>query len=327
MSDVKFTLPTQETVTIAGQSIDKLIHAGDGDAALLYLYILKTGGQGTSADASAALGKGAGWMATAMAVLSRLGLVRVDGKTGALPPDSHEEEPVDATRKYSIEDIKQELTTGSDFALVLEETQRSLGRILPPDDLLRLFGIYDALRLPPEVILQLVTHCISECLRSKSGRPPSLRYIEKAAYIWEREGIVTLERAEEHLKALDVRRSRHGAMKEALQIWDRWFSPTERRYVDSWVDMGFDAGAVAMAYDMTVVKTGGRQWRYLDSILRSWHSKGIHTAQEVMDKESRQHKGGMQSNTESAAQARKFGAADREEIARMERLLGKIKEG
>ena len=88
-SEVKFVLPGSETVTISGQTIDKLIRAGDGDAALLYLYILKTHGQKTSSEAAIALDKSKGWVASAMAVLSRLGLVRLDNNeetdTGAKP--------------------------------------------------------------------------------------------------------------------------------------------------------------------------------------------------------------------------------------------------
>ena len=327
MSEIKFSLPGQETVTLTGQTIDKLIRAGDGDAALLYLYILKTKGQSTTQQTAAELGKGQGWIASAMAVLSRLGLVRLDGKEGAdsgteqadLPLD----EPPDASRRYTVNDVKRELAPGSPFSSVLNETQRSLGRILTPDELLRLFGIYDALRLPPEVILQLITHCITEC-RLSSGRVPTVRYIEKAAYTWEREGVVTLERAEEYIKSLEVRRSLLGEIKRVMQIRDREFSKTERHYVDSWVEMGFDAGAIAIAYDKTVVKTGKMAWPYMDTILKSWHGRGAHTAKEVQKLESWPPKPGAHDVFKTPGQ--KFGSANQEELARMQRFLDRLKE-
>jgi len=328
MAEIKFTLPGPETVTISGQTIDKLLRAGSGDAALLYLYILKTRGQSTSEEATRTLGKSKGDIATAMAMLSRLGLIMLDGGEPGddtaeplpiMPPD----EPPGGPNRYSIEEIKQELTAGSAFSLVVEETQRSLGKILSPDELLRLFGIYDGLRLPPEVILQLITHCIAESRHSGGGRAPSMRFIEKSAYAWEREGIFSLERAEEYIKTLEARKSVRGEIKWALQVKDREFSASEKRYVDGWIAKGFDAGAVEIAYDRTVLKTGKLAWSYLDSIISSWHSKGIHTPQEIIEKDSKSGRTEPRQNLQAPAQ--KFGEPNHEDIKRMERILNKTK--
>ena len=260
LSDLKFSLPGSETVTLTGQTIDKLIRAGDGDAALLYLYILKTRGQKTSSEAAIALDKSKGWVASAMAVLSRLGLVHLDNSidagTGTATASAVPQEP----RQYTEDEVKNEIISGSGFSAVVDETQRRLGKILSPDELMRLFGIYDSLRLPPEVILQLLTHCIKESSMTGDGRAPSIRYIEKAAYTWEREGIFTLERAEEYLKALEAKKSIRGEIRKLLQIRDREFAATEKRYADSWIAMGFEPEAIAIAYDKTVLKTGKLTW-------------------------------------------------------------------
>ena len=349
MAKTKFILPGPETITISGQTIDKLIRAGNGDAALLYMYILKTRGQSTSDEAADALGKSAGGIADAMALLSRLGLIKLDdggsdgelgdrldgglgdkpdGELGDRPGEGPGERlrsaPVEEPRDYSIGEIRQEIDSGSDFSMVVEETQRSLGKILSPDELQRLFGIYDGLRLPAEVIILLITHCISESRRSGGGRMPSVRYIEKAAYTWEREGILSLDSAEEYLKTLDAVRSARGEIKRALQINDREFSASEKRYVDRWIANGFSAVAVGIAYDRTVIKTGKLAWGYMDSIINSWHSKNLHTPREILEKDGRSNENGQPKEQKDAG--RKFGAANREELLRMERLLKKIKE-
>jgi len=327
---MKILLPGSETVTLTGQTIDKLIRAGDGDAALLYLYILKTHAQKTSSEAAIALDKSKGWVASAMAVLSRLGLVQLDGKagvdTGTQKTDAGEayNPPPAEPHRYTESEITQEVLSGSDFSIVIDETQRRLGKILSPEETIRLYGIYDNLRLPPEVILQLITHCINECRITGDGRAPSVRYIEKAAFTWEREGIFTLERAEEYLKALESRKSIRGEMKIALQIRGREFSATEKRYVDDWIDMGFEPGAIAIAYDKTVVKTGNLTWNYIDKIIKSWHSKGLHTAQEVREKDSPQR----QSNTGGykSGSTQKHGEPNNNDIERAKRILDKIKD-
>jgi len=331
---MRIKLPGTETVTLTGQTIDKLIRAGDGDAALLYLYILKTHGQKTSSEAAIALDKSKGWIASAMAVLSRLGLVQLDDSVGADAGSnsagtgaSSDTDPYPAPkepRQYSENEIKNEILTGTDFAVVVDETQRRLGKILSPDDLLRLYGIYDNLRLPPEVILQLITHCIKESSTTGDGRAPRVSQIEKAAYVWEREGLFTLERAEEYLKTLEAKKSVRGEIKKVLQIKDREFSPTEKRYADGWIEMGFQTGAIAIAYDKTVIKTGGPSFPYMDGILKNWHSKGLHTEEEVKEKDIGQRKNNTRSYNKQGTH--KHGEPNREDIERMQRLLDKTKE-
>jgi len=322
---MKLSLSGSEAVTLTGQTIDKLIRSGDGDAALLYLYILRTNGQSTDEQAAKALDKSKGWIASATAMLSRIGLVQVE--TDAVSGKNTQvtgERLLPEQRDYTEDDVRAEIASGSDFSIVIDETQRRLGKILSPDDLLRLFGIYDNLRLPPEVILQLITHCINECHTRGDGRTPSIRYIEKAAYTWEREGVLTIERAEEYLKSLEIRKSNRGKIKRVLQIKDREFSETEKRYIDSWIDMGIEPDAIAIAYDKTIIKTGTLTWPYIDTIIKSWSSKGITTAQQVHEKDGNQAK----SKTGAAGynQMQKHGNPNSEEMERMTRILNKIKE-
>jgi DnaD/phage-associated family protein len=235
--------------------------------------------------------------------------------------------PVKEPAKYTEDEVKHELLSGSDFTIVVDETQRRLGKILSPDDLLRLFGIYDSLRLPPEVIVQLITHCIKESSITGDGRAPSMRYIEKAAYTWEREGVFTLDRAEEYLKALEERKTVRGKIKQGLDMRDREFSATQKRYVDDWITMGFSPDAIAIAYDRTVVNKGSLNWPYMNGILKKWHDKGMHTAELVMEKDSSQLKSGAaRAGALQGSGVRKHGEPNREEIERMQRLLNKTKE-
>jgi len=325
---LKYTLPGTETVTLSGQTIDKLLRAGDGDAALLYLYILKTQGKSTTADAETALAKTPGDIAAAMAVLSRLGLVKLEadaqGPANEAMVGADSGAPEDGPNKFTVEDMKRELETGSVFHSLVEEVQRSLGKIMSPDELTRLFGIYDSLRMAPEVILQLITHCITESRGRSNGRMPSMRYIEKAAYTWEREGIFSLDKAEEYIKALEARKSARGEIRRALQIRDRELSESEKRYVDKWIGMGFNADAVAIAYDRTIMKTGDRAWPYMDSIIANWHGRNLRTPQEISDKDRCAGINDAGRAVKGAGQ--KFGSAKREDIERMTRLLEKIKE-
>ena len=325
MSDIKFSLAGPETVTLSVQTINKLIRCGDGDAALLYLYLLKTEGKRSSEQTMAAFGKGLGWINTTMATLSRIGLIHLDKSSAEASVSEIEPslESPDAARHLTVADMRRELEAGSGFSIVVEEAQRSLGTILSPDDLIRLLGIYDHLNMPPEVILQLITYCINESKRTRGGRTPGMRYIEKVAYTWAREGILTLERAEEYIKDLEAKRSIYGEIKKVLQIRDREFSSSERKYVDGWIVLGYDASAVEIAYDRTILRTGRLSWNYLDSILHRWHTLGLHTVQEIIEKDRALSRDSRYSTNKNSGQ--KFGAPDQDEIKRMQRVLDKTK--
>jgi DnaD/phage-associated family protein len=67
----------------------------------------------------------------------------------------------------------------------------------------------------------------------------------------------------------------------ALGLGKRRAVETEERYIRSWIDMGFTVDAVALAYDKTVIYKKELNWRYLNGILRRWHEKGWHTAEEI----------------------------------------------
>jgi DnaD/phage-associated family protein len=318
MADMRFVLPGPDTITISGQTVEKLIRACDGDAALLYLYVLRTGGGASLSQASKTLGRSEREIASSMTLLERLGLLRCDD---VAPPVIKDELP-----EYTADDIKRELENGSVFYSLVQEVQKSLGKILSSDDLMKLFGIYDSLGLPPEVILHLVTHCIDESRRRYGGgRVPTMRYIEKAAYTWEREGIFSLEQAELYLKQLDSRRSAAAEIKKVLQIKDRELTVTERKYVENWISQGFTPEAVELAYDKTVLKTGRLAWSYMDSIMNSWHGKGLHTADEIQQKDGRP----STAEKKTAADKRVKPAApapSSADIDRMKKFLDKLRE-
>ena len=78
---------------------------------------------------------------------------------------------------------------------------------------------------------------------------------------------------------------------ELLGIKGRALSPTENKFLSSWLEMGFDDELIEMAYDRTLTNTGGLKWGYMNGILKSWHEKGLHTPADVRDKDTRRGKG------------------------------------
>lgn len=261
---------------------DKLIAAHDGNVALLYIWMCRCGSFNAE-RAARELCLTLSEVNSAYEKLCRLELF--EGKTTVREPLPL---PAEELPQYTSEDIIRRSETDSGFRAVLNEAQRKLGRVLSTSDIKTLFGIYDFLALPPDVIFMLLTYCI-DSFKAKygSGRLPSMRSIEKEAYSWANKEILTLEQAEEYIKNAAERRSKLGEVKSALGITGRQLTATEAKYVNSWLDMGFDCDTLAVAYDRTVTNTGALKWGYMNKIVTSWHEKGLHSIEDVEQNDTR----------------------------------------
>ena len=264
--------------SIPSGAVDRLLAAHDGDVALLYLYVLRTGSQDME-RAARDLCRTLNEMDSAEEKLRRMELLPLAALPGAEPKAA----PAEELPEYRAEDIIRRSREDSGFAAIVAEAQKVLGHVLGSTDLKRLFGIYDFLALPPEVILELLNHCVA----LSPGRRPSMRFIEKEAYVWANREIFTLEQAEEYIKQNRLRRDDLGRLSEVLGIRGRELTATELKYIGSWLDMGFTDEAIGVAYDRTVTNTGALKWSYMNKILLSWHEKGIHTPGEIAEKDSR----------------------------------------
>lgn len=282
MGGNNYSLSGDINLAVSVSHADKLLRLGDGNCALLYLYALRKSGSFSASDAARDLKRTQSEIEKAAGVLRAQGLFSADAGSAPLPL------PADELPEYTALDIARRSKDTGDFPAVVEETQKILGKTLTGADIKTLFGLYDYLKLPAEVILLLLNHCVESAReRSGPGRLPSLKTIEKEAYIWFNREIMTLEQAEDYLRAKKAMAELTTEIKQILQINGRNFSPTERQYVESWLEMGFDSEAIGLAYDRTVVKTGGLQWKYMNSILSSWNAKDLHRVDEIQRGDSK----------------------------------------
>ena len=258
-----------ETLHIPQDELRKLLGAGSADGALLYLY-LRCGNELKNAPKE--LGLSEARLSCAEACLRQLGLYQEDQKTVILPGKAP---------SYSERDVLQAVDLEPSFRSLYGEVQRLLGRNLNTEELKILLGFVRYLGLPEEVITLLVVYCKERSRRQGKLRNPSLRTIEKEAYIWAERGIDTMEEAAAYIQAQNVRSSRISRLIEQLQIRGRNLTPGEEKYAQSWLDMGFDEEAIAIAYDRTCLNTGGLNWAYMNKILTRWHEAGLHNAEQI----------------------------------------------
>jgi DnaD/phage-associated family protein len=278
-------LEESQSIVLERRTVDRLIGAGNGDAALLYLYLLREGGRLIPQKAANHLNQTQVWIKQALQTLETLGLVRQPSSGAAQAKEAAaKQEETPSAPAYTSEEIAKELECDSPFPALVQETQRRLGRVLTTADLKILFGLYDYLNLPVEILSLLITYCAEENARQAGGsanRPLRMRQVEREAYRWKRQGVDTLDKAVEHLKHLSLRRAKYGEIFQILQLEARAPSPSEQAYLDGFLDMGFPMEAIGLAYDKTMLQTGSLKWPYLNSILKRWHQKNLHTLEEI----------------------------------------------
>ena len=152
-----------EVLAMSAQAADRLLKLDSGDAALVYLCLLRHGSA-----------KGLKWTDTRLqAALDQL------RKQGMAPAELPAPEPVVEEAPppdYSTQDIAQALEDqSSTFPALAGEVERRLGKRLSSSDLKSLYTLYDHLALPAEVILMLVGWCSEEVSRKYGpGRRPFL---------------------------------------------------------------------------------------------------------------------------------------------------------
>ena len=265
-------------LSMTAQAASRLLEAGNGDAALTYLWLLRAGGVFDQAALCRALKWDPARADAAFSALAQMGLAD-RGKTAPPAPD-----PTDALPDYSSADITAELSDPtSRFADLTDEVQRRLGKLLSTAEMKSLLTLYDHLALPAEVILLLVNWCIEEMERKYGpGRKPRMSQISREGFAWHRLGIDTAESADAHLKKLSSRREDETRILALVGVTGRAAVESERRYVDAWSGWRMSDELIRLAYERTVMKKQSMNWAYMNSILRAWHEKGFTTEEQVL---------------------------------------------
>ena len=240
----------------------RLIAAGDGDAALLYLAM--QAGQESPLPAAR--------RSAAEAQLARLGL---------LSPQPQSPEPA----RPSDAALQRLLESSDAFRLLSGEVQWQLGRILSFEELRILAGISTSLGMDLDVVGLLVHELIQSA--AQAGRnPPTLRAIEKAAYRWADQGIRTMEQAAAELAKQKELARLLESLARRMEL-GRSFKAPEAARIRAWTELGFGEAEITFAYERCLEATHDIKWPYMDKIVRSWHEQGLHELAQIKEKDQR----------------------------------------
>ena len=265
-----------ESISISPSVAKRLVEKGSGDAALLYIALLRRHGTIPPRGLAGELRWEKGRIEAAEAALRELGLLAPE----AIP------EPADEKAEYQHYEIAEKLEASEEFRMLTAQVERRLGKKLTTKDLSTLLGLYDYVGLPADVIYLLVCHCAERIQRRYgTGRIPTLRQIEKEGYAWHRMGLDNHIAANAYLKKYAERQGMIPAYMKALNLGDRMPVASEEKYLFAWQEWGFPPEVVALACDRTVYKCHELKWPYCNGILKRWHEAGLHTVAAIEERE------------------------------------------
>ena len=310
---------TLDYITLTPEELGKLLSAGNSDAALVYLYIKATGDV-TLKRADQSLRMDSQRLAWAESMLKRLGLM-----DAVVPKERFDRQKAPI---YTGEEVTAYSARDPSFQLLQGEVSRRMGRVLTTEELKTLLSLRDYLKLPPEVISMALTYCLQrlEYYNKSEGknRTITMRMLEKECYRWANNGILTLEQASSYIAHGMELLSPESRVKKALGL-DRALVDSEREYIHSWLEMGFDVEAIRQAFDKTMIATGKLAWRYMNKILLNWHEKNLHSGREVMS-EAKPAASAQQSGGRKPSGTFTPGAEEVAAVSRLQRFRESLKE-
>ena len=212
MGEYVLHLAAEENITLSPAVVNRLLDGDNGDAALLYLCLLKNRGSGTSERMCAQLKWDALRLRRAEEALAAMGLVgapKACAEEVPAAPLTPEQRP-----NYSREDIVNKLERDATFASLLREVERKLGSLSASSA-----GASSSARSPP---------CVRSSRRAMPGRAASFSRLRR------RRHICSAKRKSERTSATIWRRSASAAAdllparRSILPAGRRWVSPPKR---------------------------------------------------------------------------------------------------
>ncbi|MBQ4159644.1 MAG: DnaD domain protein [Clostridia bacterium] len=250
------------------------MQALDANAVKVYLYAKcladENNGQTTCDALYEAFGEKE-LVQSALRCLVRGGCLHID-KNANISFAQHTEE---VRPQYSHKEITESVDRDTQLQMLMQAAECVLGKMLTASAAETLFGMYDWLGLPADVILKLLEYCAENGKRS-------MAYIEKVAISWSKEGIVTLEAAERHLESEAKKKSFIYKAKKIFGIDNRNFTTREENFLHTWQQMGISDKLLAFGFDYTVDCTGKLSFAYLDKVLRAWREAGVQTPAQAL---------------------------------------------
>ncbi len=164
---------------------------------------------------------------------------------------------------YQMSEINNIVMGNEKIKGMFNISSQILNKTLSSNDMKILYGFYDYLKLPVEVIFSLLEYCVTI-------DKTNMRYIEKVAISWSDGEINTTRKANNYIKQKTQEANMLAKYKKMFKIFDRDLSESESSLIKKWInEYKCTDEDLFEAYNKTVLNTGKVAFKYMDAILKN----------------------------------------------------------
>lgn len=271
MATADLILNTDDFCVLKGDIIDKILLSSNPDAALLYLYMSRAKKSFSQSKAIKHLNFSKERYDLAMYELLTMQVVKDATPKKQTQSISYTEKP-----KFTNAELS-EAQEDARFLAICETAENVIGRGLTVGYTKTLLYVYDRLKLPAEVIVELLLY-----LKSKISSNIRRMDIEREAHMWVDMGIATHNEATNYIASKLAEEPLIEAMKSALKIYERDLKPIEERYILHFINYGFSSDVVELAVTRMENHIKNFSYSYLNKILLDFKDKNLFTVEEIL---------------------------------------------
>lgn len=282
-----------EVIALPGEALSRMTQATAEDLRVLLAICADRRTREDITALSAAVGCGEMQVQASLAFWRGVGVLTVEEEAEtaseevaqtpivSVPSVSPAVRHTDSIPRYTTEELSDLLERRRETAVLIDECQQVLGRILNVREIGILVGLLDYLALDSEYLILLCAHCAA------LGKT-SIHYVEKVAQDMVAGGACTVEALQETLRREDAAREAESKIRALFGAQDRKLTQAERKYIRRWTEeWHFEIGMIELAYEATVDTIGEASMRYTDGILKRWQSEGLTTPEAVAESDER----------------------------------------
>ncbi len=186
---------------------------------------------------------------------------------------------ITAKNPLSVDDVAELTLRNPELSVLLQETQYFLGRPIDSLESRMLVEMYEYDELPVDVILMIVAYCSP---RAKSNRSV-VNLAARCAAEWREQGVRDSETAYKYIKMLEQREEYARQVATVLGVDASVFTKPQRAHIARWFEeYGYGPDFVKEVY----LRTGKDSVNYINTVLKSWFSKGYRTIRDTRVEQS-----------------------------------------
>lgn len=208
---------------------------------------------------------------------------------------------------YSMQEILEKANNDKELKHLFDEIQNYVNKNINGRELGILTDLYEVYHFDVPTILIAAEYC------NTLGKY-SVQYLAGVLKSWFEQDITTYDQVEAEI----VKRTEYDLYENTVR---RCFGLTNRltakqkEYTAKWKSMGIDESLLEIACEKCLDGTGGKiNFKYIDTVISSWNSKGIKTPEQVKADDA--SFGGKKGNFAASEKENSFSVDKLEEMAR-----------